>query len=63
MWKIVAAAALVSVVSGCVTSEGPTAQRSSAVRSAGVQQATQSADRAARPQQSSRAPMIIGAAY
>jgi len=63
MWKIVAATALASVVSGCVTSEGPTAQRSSAFRSAGVPQATQSADRAARPQQSARPPLIIGAAY
>jgi hypothetical protein len=62
MWKIISAAALVSVVSGCVTSEGPMAQRSSAVRAASVQ-APQSADRAARPQQSARAPMIIGAAY
>lgn len=63
MWKIAIAAALASVVSGCVTSEGPTAQRSSVVRSAGLQQATQNADRAARPQQSARIPMIIGAAY
>jgi outer membrane murein-binding lipoprotein Lpp len=63
MWKFVLAAALVSVVSGCVTSDGPTAQRSSAVRSAGVQQTTQNADRAARPHQSAQAPMIIGAAY
>jgi len=63
MWKIAMAVALMSVVSGCVTSEGPTAQRSSAVRSAGAQQAAQNADRAARPQQSARAPMIIGAAY
>jgi hypothetical protein len=63
MWKVILAAALVSVVSGCVTSDGPTAQRSSPVRSAFVEQTTQNADRAARPQQSVRAPMIIGAAY
>ena len=63
MWKIVMATALVSVVSGCVTPEGPTARRSSVVRSAGVQQVSQNADRAARSQQSARVPIIIGAAY
>jgi|EndMetStandDraft_8_1072994.scaffolds.fasta_scaffold76911_2 hypothetical protein len=63
MWKIAMATALVSVVSGCVTSEGPTVQRSSAVRSAGVQQVPHNAYRAARPQESALAPLIIGAAY
>lgn len=63
MWKIVLAAALVSVVSGCVTSEGPTAQRSTAVRSASVQQGTQNTYRAPKLQQSAAVPMMIGAAY
>ena len=61
MWKIVAATALAGLVSGCVTSEGPTAQRSSTVRSAGVQ-TSPNADRAAALQ-SARTPIIIGAAY
>lgn len=61
MWKIVVAAVLASLVAGCVTSEGPTAQRSSTVRSAGVQ-TPPNAERAAA-QQSVRTPIIIGAAY
>jgi hypothetical protein len=61
MWKIVAVAVLAGLVSGCVTQDGPTAQRSSPARSAGVQ-TPQNADRAAA-QQSARAPIIIGAAY
>lgn len=61
MWKIGLAVALISLLSGCVTSDGPTARRSSPVRSAGVQP-TQDADRTAT-RQSARAPIIVGAAY
>lgn len=61
MWKIGLAAILASAVSGCVTSDGPTAQRTSQVRTASVQ-STPAADHAAS-RQPARAPIIVGAAY
>lgn len=63
MWRLVLAAALVSIVSGCVTSERPLAQRSGAIRSSSIQQAPRVAEHAPKPQQTTAAPIMIGAAY
>jgi hypothetical protein len=61
MFKLLFAAALVSVVSGCVSSDGAGPNHQSMARAARVQQTEQ----AANPSQpkSARPQMILGAAY
>ena len=61
MFKHILAFVLVSVVSGCVTSDGPYSR--SATRPARTQQVAQAAQKVAASPQNSRPPVILGAAY
>jgi Flp pilus assembly protein TadD len=64
MFKYILAAVLVSVVSGCVTSDGQGPySKSSAARSAPVRQTAQATDKAARSPEAGRTQLIMGAAY
>jgi hypothetical protein len=61
MIKHIFALFLVSVVSGCVTSDGPYSQ--SAARQARAQQVVQGTGKAVRPPEGKRTQIIVGAAY
>jgi hypothetical protein len=61
MYKQILALVLVSVVSGCVTSDGPYSQ--SATLQARAQRVTQATQKAVRPPKGERPQMILGAAY
>jgi Flp pilus assembly protein TadD len=63
MFKHILAAVLVSVVSGCVTSDGPGPYSQSAARSARTQQVAQAADKRVRSAETTRPQVILGAAY
>jgi hypothetical protein len=63
MFKHILAAVLVSVVSGCVTSDGPGSYSQSVARSARAQQVAQAADKGARSPKTTRSQVILGAAY
>jgi hypothetical protein len=61
MFKHIIALFLVSVVSGCMTSDGPYSQ--SATRQTRAPQAAQATEKAVRPPEGKRTQMILGAAY
>jgi hypothetical protein len=61
MYKPILALVLVSVVSGCVTSDGP--QSRSASRQIRAQQLTQESEKPARLPDTKRQPVMLGAAY
>ena len=61
MFKHILAFVLVSVVSGCVTSDGP--YNRSATRPGRTQQVAQATQKVAVSPENSRAQVILGAAY
>jgi len=61
MYKPILALVLVSVVSGCVTSDGP--QSRSASRQVRAQQLAQEREKPARLPDAKRQPVMLGAAY
>jgi hypothetical protein len=63
MFKHILAAVLVSVVSGCVTSDGSGPYSQSVARSARAQHGAQTADKGARSPATTRPQVILGAAY
>lgn len=64
MFRLILAAALVGIVSGCVTSDpGPLSSQVTKPRSVQSQQAAQPTAKPARSAQIARPGMILGAAY
>jgi hypothetical protein len=61
MHKHLLALVLVSVVSGCVTSDGP--ENRSAIRQVRAQQLAQESEKPVRSPDAKRQPVILGAAY
>jgi len=61
MYKLILALVLVSVVSGCVTSDGPYSQ--SATRQPRARQLAQAAEKPSRLPEAKQPQVMLGAAY